>query len=122
MNQALSTSLNASEDFENRIFEFLELSRKILVIVQYENGILQSSGFLTMEAYLEHRSALLKSYEVDATSLIEDMISESIQTDAKRLLVSELSTVQAALTENTVYKFDHIRNSPPLKDGDRKWH
>lgn len=122
MDKALSAPQANSENFEDRIFEFLELSQKILTLVKHENGILESCGFLTMEAYLEHRSALLKSYEANAKMLIEDVASESVHIDAKSLLASELSAVQAALTDNTVYRFNSIQNSPSLKDGDSKWH
>jgi hypothetical protein len=122
MNSALSAPLKNSENFEDRIFEFLELSQKILTLVKHENAILESCGFLTIEAYLEHRSALLKSYEDNAKTLIEDVISESIHIDAQNILSSELSAVQAALTDNTAYRFNSIQNSPSLKDGDSKWH
>lgn len=122
MNRKLSAPLENSENFEDRIFEFLELSQKILTIVKHENAILESCGFLTMEAYLAHRSVLLKNYEDNAKILIEDVISESVHLDAKNLLSSELTAVQTALTHNTAYRFSSIQNSPSLKNGDSKWH
>ncbi|OFW87029.1 MAG: hypothetical protein A3B66_01965 [Alphaproteobacteria bacterium RIFCSPHIGHO2_02_FULL_46_13] len=122
MNRELSAPLENPENFEDRIFEFLELSRKILTLAKHENAILESCGFLTMEAYLKHRSALLKSYEDNAKTLIEDVISSSVHIDTKNLLSSELSAVQEALTHNTVYRFNGIQNSPSLKDGDSQWH
>ena len=122
MSKALSAPLETAGNFEDRIFEFLELSQKILSLAQHENAILGSSGCLTMEAYLAHRSALLKSYEENARNLIEDAISERLHLDAKSLLASELSAVQNTLADNTIYKFNSIQNSPSLKDGDSKWH
>lgn len=122
MNKELSSPFAQSESFEDRIFEFLELSQKILTLVKHENAILESCGFLTMEAYLEHRSALLKSYEDNAHILIADVMTENSHLEAKSLLSSELSAVQAALNDNTVHRFNSIQNSPSLKNGDSKWH
>lgn len=122
MNTGLSAPFSHSESFEDRIFEFLELSQKILTLVKHENAILESCGFLTMEAYLEHRSALLKNYEDHAKTLIEDVMTENSHLEAKNLLSSELSAVQAALSDNTAYRFNSIQNSPSLKNGDSKWH
>lgn len=121
MNTALSAFEN-SETFEDRVFEFLELSQKILTLVKHENSILGSLGCLTMEDYLERRNTLLKSYEQNAKLLVEEMISESIHIDAKNLLTSELSSVQAALTENSAYGFNTIQNSHSLNNGERKCH
>jgi hypothetical protein len=122
MKTELSAPLENSENFEDRVFEFLELSQKILTLVKDENAILESCDFLIMEAHLEHRSVLLKRYEDKAKTLIEDVMSDSAQIDAKRLLLSELSAVQEALTDNTVYRFNSIQSSLSLKDGDSKWH
>ncbi len=122
MNKELSALSENPEKFEDRIFEFLELSQKILTLAKYENEILKTSGFMSMEAYLEHRSILLKKYEDNAKILIEDVINDSIYTDAKGFLSAELSAVQFALTHSNAYRFNSIQNSPSLKDGDRKWH
>lgn len=122
MSRELSSPFAQSESFEDRIFEFLELSQKILTLVKNENAILESCGFLTMEAYLEHRSALLKSYEDNANLLIADVMAENSHKEAKSLLSSELLAVQAVLTDNTAHRFNSIQNSPSLKNGDSKWH
>lgn len=122
MNKELRISQPTEENFEGRIFDFLELSHKILNLVKHENAILASCGLQSMEAYATHRSALLKSYEENAKKLIEDIISENIHMDAKNLLVSELSAVQSALADNSGDKLSNVHNLPSHTDGERKWH
>lgn len=122
MNKELRISQPTAENFEARIFDFLELSHKILTLVKNENAILTSCGLKSMEAYATHRSALLKSYEENAKKLIEDVISENIHMDAKNLLLSELAAVQSALADNDGQKLNNVHNLPSHTDGERKWH
>ncbi len=108
---------------EDMVFEFLEMSRKILTIVEHENVILQECGCLSMESYLEHRAALLKSYETQAKLMIDSFANDESDFAAKELLVSELSAVKSALAENTQFRFRSIeRQLMGKKEGDAAWH
>lgn len=110
------------ESIENRIFDFLDLSQKILTIIKHENAILQECGCLSLEAYLEHRNSLLKNYEENAKALIEDSISSSSEDVTRHLLISELSAVRSAISDNTVYQFKNLENKISLKKGEQSWH
>ncbi len=114
---------NQSTDcVEDRVFEFLELSQKILTLIKHENAILQECGCLTLQAYLEHRNALLQSYEEDARHLIENALSDKTQDATKNLLASELLAVKTALSDNTTYQFKSLENKISLTKGEKSWH
>lgn len=122
MNQNKSQGKDVSVTLEDRIFEFLELSQKILTLVQHENAILESCGCLSLKSYLEHRDNLLHNYEKKAESLINFSINEDIHEGTKNLLISELSAVKTALQDNTEHRFKNLESSISLNKGEKLWH
>lgn len=110
------------DSMEDRIFDFLDLSQRILTIIKHENAILQECGCLSLEAYLDHRNSLLKNYEENAQALIEASIASSSEDTTRHLLISELSAVKSAISDNTVYQFKNLENKISLKKGDQSWH
>lgn len=107
---------------EDMIFEFLDLSQKILTLIKHENVILEQCGCLSLEAYLAHRNSLLQSYEENARFLIEHSIGNDAHDATRDLLAAELSAVQSALTDNTTYQFKSLENKISLTKGDASWH
>jgi hypothetical protein len=107
---------------EERIFQFLELSQKLLTLVQHENSILQTCGCLSFESYLEHRNSLLINYEEAATKLIADSLQDSVDEKARLILSSELSAVRDALSDNTVQMFQSLKKRYAEKDEVQSWH
>ena len=122
MKQNIVESDKAIYSVEDKIFEFLELSQKILTLVKHENAILESFGCLSIESYLEHRNALLQNYEEEARTLIEDGLKVDIDIQTRQLLVSELSAVKNAITDNTVHRFKSLKNTVSLRKGDSVCH
>lgn len=119
---ALPQNENDFDAVEDRVFEFLEMSQKILTLIKHENIILEKCGCLSLESYLDHRNALLKSYEQNARLLIENSVIDAEDSATRQLLASELSAVKAALSDNTTYQFESIKNKISLTKGEKSWH
>jgi hypothetical protein len=119
---ALPQNDNDFNSVEDRVFEFLEMSQKILALVKHENIILEKCGCLSLESYLEHRDALLRNYEQNARFLIEHSVADAKDSTTRLLLASELSAVRAALSDNTTYQFESLKNKISLTKGEKSWH
>ncbi len=112
----------SGNNVDDMVFDFLDLSQKILTIIKHENAILQECGCPSLESYLKHKTTLLKNYEETAKVLIEHSLT-ALEEDATRdLLIAELSEVKAAIIDNTTYQFKNLGSKTSLKKGAQSWH
>lgn len=112
-----------SNEIEDRLFDFLELSQKIRTIIAHENAILETCGCLSLEAYLAQKNALLQTYETKATTLCADITTHTFHNEAtKDLLIEEIASVKDTLSDNTQRQFNSIENILLGSSGDTSWH
>ncbi len=107
---------------QEKIFDFLDMSQRILALVKHENVILESCGCLSMEAYLEHRNVLLQHYELSAKEIIDGTCDADASEDLKCMMAAELSAVRDALSDNTTQQFRTLQNKLSRYQGDDVWH
>ncbi|HNS44101.1 MAG TPA: hypothetical protein PKH37_02600 [Alphaproteobacteria bacterium] len=110
---------NVSEDM---VFEFLEMSQRLLSLIRHENSILEECGILSMENYLAHRDALLKLYEQKAFLLLSQLDDGVTPKEMHKLMLEEISSLQKALNDNTTRKFRSLENTLSSYEGDASWH
>ncbi len=120
--QVTMTTQNDKPDMQEQVFDFLDMSQRILALVKHENAILESCGCLSMEAYLEHRNALLEHYELSAKNIIENSDDTKTSDDLKFMMAAELSAVRDALSHNTAQQFRTLENKLSRYQGDDVWH
>lgn len=120
--QAVMTPHDTKADMQEQVFDFLDMSQRILALVKHENAILESCGCLSMEAYLEHRNALLQHYELSAQKIIENTDETGTTDDLKFMMAAELSAVRDALSHNTTQQFRTLENKLSRYQGDDVWH
>ncbi len=112
-----------SNDIEDRLFDFLELSQKIRTIIAHENAILETCGCLSLDAYLAQKNTLLQTYEAKATLLCADITKTTCHSEAtKDLLIEEIASVKETLSDNTQRQFNSIENILLGSSGDTSWH
>ncbi|HRK96948.1 MAG: hypothetical protein KDJ26_02490 [Alphaproteobacteria bacterium] len=107
---------------EDMVFEFLEMSRHLLSLIEHENKILEECGCLSIEAYLQHRDALLKAYEQKATNLMTAIELSASPQGVNQLMVEEIASLKQALNDNTHYKFKNLEKVISCGSGDAAWH
>lgn len=113
---------NMTDNMEDRVFEFLEMSRRLLSLIEHENKILETCGALSIESYLLHRDELLKDYESKAAGLIERLQADNGNNGADQLMIEEITTLKQALNDNTRYKFQSLEKELTGYTGDASWH
>ena len=112
-----------NSDFEDKFFNFLELSQKIRTIVSHENAILEACGCLSLEAYLAQKTALLHAYELEASSLCRAVLNDQSQDEVSRsILTEEIQAVKNTLHDNTVKQFSVLEKSAAPIAEDISWH
>ena len=110
-------------DFDDALFDFLEASQKIKTIIAHENAILEACGYLSLDAYLTHRSALLKSYEAKAETICQAIVAASPDDKVVHsLLIEEIASVRNTLSDNAVRQFQSLENELTKMSGDTPWH
>ncbi|MDD3021070.1 MAG: hypothetical protein PHX61_08880 [Alphaproteobacteria bacterium] len=107
---------------EDMVFEFLEMSRRLLSLIEHENKIMEECGCLNIETYLLHRDALLKNYEEKAVSLMGCLESQQSSEGIGELMMEEIISLKQALNDNTHHKFKSLKRSLSDKQGDAAWH
>jgi len=110
---------NVSED---AIFEFLEMSQRLLSLIKHENSIMEVCGILSMENYLAHRNDLLRLYEKKAFGLLALLDEEKSCSPMHKLMLEEVSLLQKALDDNTTKKFQSLEKTISSYSGDTSWH
>lgn len=105
---------------EDDVFEFLELSRKLLTLIEHENRIMSDLGCLSLEGYLAHRDALLRKYETKASEILE---MEDVQDEGiRRMMVTEISQMRELLNDNTKFAFNTLEQRLSKRTGETSWH
>lgn len=107
---------------EDMVFEFLEMSQRLLSLIKHENSILEECGILSMENYLSHRDALLKLYEQKAFSLLSMLDAGESIGGIQQLMLEEVASLQKALNDNTNRKFRSLESTISAYEGDASWH
>lgn len=116
------------DSVEDRLYNFLELSQKLQAVLSHENAILEACGFLNLDSYLAHKTALIQIYEQQAESLCRDLESGVLAHShaAHSLLVEEITAVHATLTDNTMRQFSSLEKTILDKavkfPGEKSWH
>ncbi len=94
----------SSEPLEDRLDEFLSLSRDLLSIVEHENAILLEEGELSFEAYILRKVGLMNRFESEARNLLGALAKEQESSSMQSILIEEISRIRNALTINSSFQ------------------
>lgn len=103
------TTTNAPT-LDDRLDGFMALSSHLLSLIQHENAILAETGELTFEHYIQKKVAKMREFENQAQNLLQDVIDGGAGTARSRILMEEVRRIRDALTVNSAYQIDQIRN------------
>lgn len=118
-----STQPEIAAQPEDAVFEFLEMSQRLLSIITNENMILKECGCLSMEAYMAQRDTLLRSFERKASDVLAILNAKQDQEpNLHRLMLAEIQSLQQALHDNTQQQFKSLERVIVDQNGDPSWH
>lgn len=93
-----------SNPLEDRLDEFLSLSRDLLSIVEHENAILLEEGALSFEAYILRKVGLMNRFENEARNLLGVLAKEQESSSMQSILIEEISRIRNALAVNSSFQ------------------
>ncbi len=118
-----TTQPELSTPSEDAVFEFLEMSQRLLSIITNENMILKECGCLSMEAYMAQRDTLLRTFERKAADLLSILNGVNAkEPNLHRLMLAEIQSLQQALHDNTQQQFKSLERVISDQKGDPSWH
>ncbi len=93
---------------EETLLRFMDTAEDLLSLVSHENAILLEKGGLTFEAYIAHKVGLMRKFEVQAETLLQEpSLTTSMHT--KLLMLDEIRKVRDALKINSAFHLELLQ-------------
>jgi hypothetical protein len=111
------TSSSVTTSLDDRLQNFMGLSNNLLTLIEHENAILSEMGEFTFENYIQKKVEIMRQFEKQAQFLLLQITEGSstgithdkAKTVQGRLLMTEIKRIREALTMNSAYQMDQIK-------------
>lgn len=97
---------NENTTTEENLLRFLDTAESLLTLVAHENAILLEKGGLTFEAYIAHKTELMKKFEHQSEKMMATLQQNVENNNSKEILYHEIKKVRDALKINYAFHIE----------------